>query len=364
MKCTVEKTSLLEHLQKVCNVVARKSALPIIGNIRISANEGMLNLTATDLEITISTEFKADIETSGVTTLPARSLLALVSKFKGDKVEINSGENHHAKLTCGSAEFMLKGLDPADFPEAFHFETKRKLRLEQTVLRRMIDSVAYAVASDDSRKVLQGILFSARDGVLTVVATDGKRLALFEKETQENSGDGDIVLPLKSALELKRLLGDEGTVGLEIDDRCIRIQIGDTVILSRLIEGTYPAVRQVIPESSSKELEIPVQAVLETLDLLSVPLTADAAEVALTFRKGELEFYSHNESVGEGKDRIEIGCDYGEPLEITFNYQFLLAPFKYVGGEMFRIKMSNAVSPVILEDGNGFTYVIMPMRKK
>ena len=138
MKCTVGKEALLTHLQKVCNIVSRRPVLPILNNVRLEAEDNILNLKATDPEITIRTELRADVEYSGVTTLPAKSLLALVSKLKGDKIEINCGDNHHAAIKCGSAEFLLKGLDPVDFPDDPLFESKRKIRLTQPELGRMI----------------------------------------------------------------------------------------------------------------------------------------------------------------------------------------------------------------------------------
>ena len=332
MKCTVGKEALLTHLQKVCNIVCRRPVLPILSNIRLKADDNVLNLKTTDLDITISTELRADVEYSGVTTLPARSLLALVSKLNGDKVEIDCGDNHHATIKCGSAEFLLKGLDPVDFPDDPLFESKRKIRLPQpelgrmidyvsyAVSHRMIDYVSYAVCQDSSRKTLQGILFSVKGSILTTVATDGKRLAFVEKEVEESSGDGDIILPSRTALELRRLLGEEGTVELEISERHIRVRFSDTLLYSKLVEGSYPNFRQIIPGSFQKMLDIPRDAVMQTLDLLAVPLTADISNLKLTFKRGELEFFSRNDTVGEGKDRLEVAYDYDDPLEITFNY--------------------------------------------
>ena len=181
MKCTVGKEALLTHLQKVCNIVSRRPVLPILNNVRLEAEDNILNLKATDLEITIRTELRADVEYSGVTTLPAKSLLALISKLPGSRVEIDCGDNHHATIKCGSAEFLLKGLDPVDFPDDPLFESKRKIHLPQPELGRMIDYVSYAVSQDSSRKTLQGILFSVKGSILTTVATDGKRLAFVEK---------------------------------------------------------------------------------------------------------------------------------------------------------------------------------------
>ena len=228
----------------------------------------------------------------------------------------------------------------------------------------MIDYVSYAVSQDSSRKTLQGILFSVKGSILTTVATDGKRLAFVEKEVEESSGDGDIILPSRTALELRRLLSEEGMAELEISERHIRIRFSDTLLCSKLIEGSYPNFRQIVPGSFQKMLDIPRDAVMQTLDLLAVPLTADISNLKLTFKRGELEFFSRNDTVGEGKDRLEVAYDYDDPLEITFNYQLLQAPFRYVREDQFRLQMNGASSPVMIEDGKGFHYILMPLRVK
>ena len=268
MKCSVSKEVLSAHLQKVCNIVSRRPVLPILNNVRLEAGDNTLILKTTDPEITIRTELRADVEYSGVTTLPAKSLLALISKLPGSRVEIDCGDRHHAKIKSGSAEFVLKGLDPVDFPDDPLFEKEWEIRLTQSDLGRMIDSVSYATSPDCSRKVLHGISFSVKDNILTVAATDGKRLAFVEKEVEEN-GCGNIILPLKTAQELRRLLSEEGSAVMEISERHILIRLSDTLICSKLIEGVFPNFRQIIPAGFSKELDVPRNSIMQTLDLLA-----------------------------------------------------------------------------------------------
>ena len=180
-------------------------------------------------------------------------------------------------------------------------------------------------------------------------------------EVEESSGDGDMILPSRTALELRRLLGEEGTVELEISERHIRVRFSDTLLYSKLVEGSYPNFRQIVPGCFQKMLDIPRDAVMQTLDLLAVPLTADISNLKLTFKRGALEFFSRNDTVGEGKDRLEVAYDYDDPLEITFNYQLLQSPFRYVKAEQFRLKMNDATSPVMIEDGKGFFCILMPL---
>lgn len=364
MKCTVEKELLLTHLQKICNVVNRKAALPILSMIHVKAEKDSLILRTTNLEIELESTLKANIEEAGTTTIPAKSFLALVSKLNGTEVSFNSNKKFQSTIRCGNAEFKLLGLDPKDFPEVFPFENKRKITLEQKELARIIDSVAFAVSMDDSRKTLQGILLSVKEGVLTAVSTDGKRLALIEAQIDSASENGDIIVPLRTALEIKRLLSKEGVVELGIDERSIRVQIGNTVILSKLIEGIYPNFRQIIPANFQKEVEIPRNAVQQALELVAVPQTEVADGVKLTLRRNELELYTQNTSIGEGRDVVEINYDYEEEIALNFNISFLLDPFRNSEKENLRLKIINPASPVALEDGTGFLYIVMPMRNK
>ena len=350
MKCTVEKELLLTHLQRVCNVVSRKAALPILSMIHVKAEKDSLIFRTTNLEIELESTLKANVEESGTTTIPAKSLLALVSKLNGTEVSFHSNKKFQSTIQCGNAEFKLLGLDPKDFPEVFTFESKRKITLEQKLLSRMIDSVAFAVSIDDSRKTLQGILLSVKDGVLTAVSTDGKRLALVETQIEDNTANGDIIVPLRTALEIRRQLGKEGMVELGIDDKTIRVQIENTVMLSKLIEGIYPNFRQIIPSNFQKEVEL--------------PQTEVADGVKLTLYRNMLKLYIQNSSIGEGRDVVDINYGYEDEISLVFNTAFLLDPFRYTDKENFRMKIIDPTSPVALEDGTGFLYVVMPLRKK
>lgn len=364
MKCTVEKELLLPHLQRVCNVVSRKAALPILSMIHVKAEKDSLILRTTNLEIELESTLKANVEESGTTTIPAKSLLALVSKLNGTEVSFHSNKKFQSTIQCGNAEFKLLGLDPKDFPEVFTFESKRKITLEQKLLSRMIDSVAFAVSIDDSRKTLQGILLSVKDGVLTAVSTDGKRLALVETQIEDNTANGDIIVPLQTALEIKRLLGKEGVVELGIDDKTIRVQIENTVMLSKLIKGIYPNFQQIIPSNFQKEVELPRNTVQQALELVAVPQTEVADGVKLTLHRNKLELYTQNSSIGEGRDVVDINYGYEDEISLVFNTAFLLDPFRYTDKENFRMKIIDPTSPVALEDGTGFLYVVMPLRKK
>ena len=220
MKIKVNQETLCKALQKVTNIIGSRTTLPVLANVWMHAEENKLTIVTTDLEIRYVTEIPAEVEESGKTTLPAKKLLGLVSRFHGD-VTIESNENFHSVIRCGSAEIMLLGLNPDDFPVLTSFEVIRTIQMKQADLAELIEKISYAVSVEDSRKVLQGILLSVHEGKITAVATDGKRLALTEKmlENVPEGSDGDIIITLKSAQELKRVMDKTNEVTMEIREK-------------------------------------------------------------------------------------------------------------------------------------------------
>jgi len=364
MKITVSRDSFQKALQKVTSIIGSRSTLPILANILLEAEGGELTLTTTDLEVRVTTKIPVNVEREGKTTIPAKKLLALVSKFIDSEIELNCNEQHHTKIKCGTASFMLLGLIADDFPLPIEFNPVRTLQFEAPEIARIFDQISYAVSLDDSRKVLHGILCTIKENTFTAVATDGKRLALVEKILEGHTGtEGDSIIPLKSANELKRLLSGEKDVTVNIGEKQISFVTENAELSSKLIEGNYPNYRQVIPPSFSRSVEIDSAQFQAKLELVSLALADSSAFVKLTFDKNELVFDASSANVGEGTDVLPVEYDDGE-VNISFNPAFLVAPFKHSDADKITIKMNDGFSPVAVEGGNGFLYVIMPMRNK
>ena len=366
MKLTVEKETLLKALQKVTNIIGTRTTLPVLANVLLEAADGVLKITTTDLEIRLETKVAAEIEVPGRTTLPARKLLGLVSKFRGgNSITLDSNENFHTSIKCGTASIMLLGLSPDDFPIASDFEIQRTITLKQLDFMLLIDRIAYSASNEDSRKVLQGILFSVRESTVTAVATDGKRLALMQKtlENVPEGSDGDTIITLKAANELKRLLETNGDCVVEIGEKQIQFRLTDTTVVSKIIDGTYPNYRQVIPADFKRSINIPCDPFIYALEILSVTLSdITSPNIKLTFKPNQLLFEA-NSNIGEGSESIPIEYD-GEEMSASFNPNFLLDPFKHLSMENVALKLNDVVSPIALESPDGFLYVIMPMRNK
>jgi DNA polymerase-3 subunit beta len=365
MKLTVKRESFIQAIQKVINIIGNRSTLPVLANILLEAKNNTLTLTTTDLEIRITNSIEAQVEREGKTTIPAKKLAALVSRFLADDVHLDCNENHHTTINCGTSVFKILGLSDEDFPPAADFPADTHIKFKEVDFKKMLDRISYAVSLDDTRKVLHGILCSVKENTVTAVATDGKRLALVEKVAEEfKSSEGDTIIPLKAANEVKRILeNNEAIVHLEFGEKQACFRTDKVCLTTKLIEGNYPNYRQVIPVSFNKTLDIPSAMLLAKLELVSLALSDDSSYVILTFEEGKLNLQASSANVGEGSDYLEI--DYNDaPINISFNPNFLADPLKHCDADKITVKLNDGFSPVALEASDGFLYVIMPMRNR
>jgi len=364
MKIKVVREPLQKALHRVNSIVGSRTMLPILGNVLLKAEENRLTLVTTDLEVRISTSVEAAVEQPGCTTLPCRKLLALVNCFTADEVEMEVDANHHAAISCGSSRFKLLGLGPEDFPEDAGFEEVRSIRMAEGDFKKMLTMISYAASSEDSRKALTGVLCSVAGGVLTLVATDGKRLAMQEKEAAGVEGsDGDVIIPIKAVNELKRMLEGDGGLKVSIGEKQCRFESANFTLSSKLVEGTYPNYRLVIPQNFTRVVEIDTAKFLAKIETVSQVLSDSSSYIILALSEKLMKLQASSVEVGEGSDVIDLEYT-GEPIEISFNPEFLADPLKYCGAEKIQMKINDELNPVAIEAGEGFLYVIMPIRKR
>ena len=364
MKFTVSREKFQKALQRVGSIIGSHSMLPLLSNVLIQAEDGKLKLCTTDLELRLSTEVEAEISESGVTTLPARKLTQLIGSFGAPEVSFDIDDQEHAKICCGTAKFTLHGLPAADFPEAPEFETIRETQFKQNAFKRMIGSISYAVSADDSRKVLTGILMSTQGNILTMVATDGKRLALNERAVEAVDGDdGECIIPLKAANEARRMIEGGDFVEIQIGEKMCRFIGKNYTLTTKLIDGNYPNFRQVIPTEFKRVVEVPAEPLLQKIEMVSQVLSESSSYVVLSFTDNNLTIKGSSSEVGEGSDSMSIEYE-ADPIEVSFNPGFLADPLKVVGIPSVTIKMNDPFNQVAIEGSNGFIYVIMPIRKK
>ena len=316
MKFSIVRSKFIEALKSVQNIVAGKGSLPIIQNVMIEANGGELRLTTTDLDISIRSTVKCDIEEEGKTTLPVKILANLMVKAPEGVVNVTVDRDELAVIRAGSASYRLKGKPESDFPRLNIDEESNEYVMPRQTLQEMLRKTSYAASQDDTRRTLKGVLMSFKDSRLTMVATDGRRLALVEKEMEfPKTAERDIVLPSKAVQELQRSLTGEGDVKINVQVSKICFTFGDIEIYSKLMDDVYPNYRQVIPAECAEKIVVDRLLLLNALDRASVMTVDEAHSTKLIFEANRLTVTSAATELGEAKDEVPIKYA-GEKIEI------------------------------------------------
>jgi DNA polymerase-3 subunit beta len=362
MKFSISKEALLEGLQKVQHVVSTRTTLPILSNVLLVAKNGRLTFTTTDLDVGITGSVEAKIDKEGATTLPAKRLVNIVRELPASEVEISVDAKNIASIQSGPSFFKIIGLGQDDFPPLPDFEGAKEFRMPQSLLRDGLKKTSYAISTDETRYVLNGIYTSFREGKLTLVATDGRRLAMVENDLDfPASHETDVIVPTKAVQELQRLLGDTGEVLIRLSDSQISFSIGDHLLISKLIEGNYPNYRQVIPGDSTERVELPRESVFDTVRRVSLLSSDKSNSVKLVFGDNSVEVTANSPDVGEARETMEVQYS-GKPMQIAFNPEFLMAPLRALESETVYLDLIDEMSPGVIRIDGSFLYVIMPMR--
>ena len=330
MKFSVSKEKLLAGLQTVQNVVSTRTTLPILSNVLLHAADGQLRLTTTDLDVGVSGVIDAQIEKPGATTLPARRLANIVRELPAAEVQIEIDAKNVASIRCGQSFFKILGLPEEEFPPLPKFEGAKTFTIHQKALRDALKKTSYAISTDETRYVLNGILFSFKENKLTMVATDGRRLALVDLEVEfPRSQEVEIIVPTKCVTELGRLLGDEGDVKMSVGENQIAFEIGGSLLVSKLIEGNYPNYRQVIPGEAKERITLERETFLNAVHRVSLLSSEKSNSVKLVFTKNNIEIGANTPDIGEARESLAVAYK-GRPgvIKIQTPFLYVLMPMR------------------------------------
>lgn len=362
MKLKIAKASLLEALQRVQNVVGTRSTLPILANVLITADKGNITLTTTDLEVSVRAMAKADVQKTGATTLPARRLSSIVRELPDKTIQLEVDEKDAATLKCDSSYFKILGITEEDFPPMSMPDSRYSYHMEEATLKEMLSKTAYAASSDETRHVLNGELLSFKGGKLTIVATDGRRLALVEHEVEfPADAETDVILPTKAINELVHTLGVEGEVKILVDETKATFEFGDVFIASKLIEGTYPNFRQVIPNQCEERVAVERESLLTALKRVSLVTTDKGNAAQLVFGKNKIVISTTTVDVGEARETIPVKYA-GKEITVAFNPDYMMDPLRNLANDEVFFELTDAMSPGVIKTDSPFLYVLMPMR--
>lgn len=367
MKLTIAKEQLINGLQAVQNVVSTRSTLPVLSNVLIRAEGNQLALTATDLDVSISASVEAKIEKPGAFTLPAKRFFGITRELTHPEIDLEVDEKNACSLRSGASFFKIHGLPADDFPPQPDFADKPSLILPQEKIRTMLKRTAFAVSTDETRYVLNGIYFNLRDHQIKMVATDGRRLALTDEEVEvPGEVQVEFIVPTKAINELNRLILTQGDLEIRYSDNQVSFNLKDdrgysVVIMSKLVEGNYPNYKQVIPSETSERIALAREELLHALRRAEIMTSDKSNSVKLAFTRNNLAITANTPEVGEARESMAINYK-GEDIAIAFNPAYLMDPLKALDDDEVFLELSDELSPGVVKINGPFLYVIMPMR--
>ncbi len=365
MKTTIKRESILTPLQQVIGAVERRQTLPILGNVLLKSNNGLLTLTATDLEIEMVSNLESSSSENFQTTLPARKLLDICKALPdGSEIDFNI-EDSKVTLNSGRSRFTLASLPASDFPGLDEIDAQQSFSVPQNELKALFDNTAFAMAQQDVRYYLNGILVEISPDLIKLVATDGHRLALSEFKTSVDvSSDRQIIIPRKGVLELSRLLDNsDSPAKIGLSQNHIRVETENLVFTSKLIDGKFPDYKRVIPVDGNKIMEVNRESLKGSMNRISILSNEKYRGIRLTLSAGNLSIQANNPDQEEAEEEISVIYDDSD-MEIGFNVTYLIDVLNVLDSENVFIKLKDANSSCIIsdsEDSSGL-YVVMPMR--
>ncbi len=362
MKFSVSKDKLVQGLQTVQNVVSTRTTLPILSNVLLQAGEGEVRLTTTDLDVGVRGAVEAAVERPGATTLPARRFLSIIRELPTAEIQVEVDSKNQASIRSGPSFFKILGLPEEEFPPLPKFEDAKVFTIRQKDLKDGLKKTSYAISTDETRYVLNGILCSFKDNKLTLVATDGRRLALVDIEMEfPRSHEVDIIIPAKAVTEIQRLLTDDGDAKLTVGANQVSFEANNTLLVSKLIEGNYPNYRQVIPNEAKERVTLEREIFLNSVHRVSLLASEKSNSVKLVFSRNNIDIMANTPEVGEAKESLPVQYK-GKELSIAFNPEFLMAPLRNLSNDEIFFDLIDEMSPGVLKIQSPFLYVLMPMR--
>ncbi|MBX9742109.1 MAG: DNA polymerase III subunit beta [Chthoniobacterales bacterium] len=368
MKFTITKEVLIDGLQRIQGIVSNRVTLPILSNLLLEATEDGLTLTVTDREVSLRIQLPVvSLEEPGATTLPARRLLSIIRELPTEEFSLETDQKQFTSICSGPSFFKIVGLPKEEFPAFPSLEEKRGFTMKQNELLAGLNKTSYAISFDSARAVLNGILFSFKEGRLTLVATDGRRLALSEAELGEikypAGHECDFIVPTKAINELQRLLADDKDVRIHVGDNLVAFDLGTSVLATKLIDGKYPNYLQVIPTEATERITLERELLLQSVRRVSLLTNDKSASISLHFTENNLDITSNIPEVGEAKESLAIAYK-GADLSMAFHPDFLMDPLKNLAEDTVALELLDAMSPGVfkINSAQRFLYVLMPIR--
>jgi DNA polymerase-3 subunit beta len=367
MRFTISREKLQEGLAAVAASIPAKTTLPVLANILIETTENGIRLAGTDLDIAVSTEVGADVEQQGAITVPAKKLFEIARELPSAPVKISATGEQRVTLECGRSRFRLLGLPKDEFPSFPAVKFDDAWRVRSGDLQKLISHTSFAASTEESRPILNGVLWELRPDRMRMVATNGHRLAKMELTiASTNAPSNDLIVPPKALDQIRRLFPAEEELEIARGDNHLGFRSPFTAVFTRLIEGPYPNYEQVIPKDNDKHAILDKAAFISALKRMSVVASDQTHRIRLSFNAGMLKFSVSTPDLGEAQDELPIRFE-GDPLDIGFNAAYLLEILRYMPTDEVRMtfrapERASTLEPEGWKDPAKYLCLLMPLR--
>ena len=369
MELVVRKNDLLRELQLFQGIVERKNTIPILANVLMEAKGDHVSFLATDLEVGLRSKCPATVTKAGSLTLPAKKFFEIVKSLPETDIRITEDKGG-VKIAADRFDSRLQTLPREDFPTLPEAGGTPTAALERSAVKEMVAKTQFAITGEDTRYFLNGALFVLKPEEMSLVATDGHRLALVSV-TRDGKGKNDAdeskaILPKKTLGELGRLLSEgDGSIGYERGENHLFFQVGDRLLISRMIDGQFPAYERVIPKGNDKHIEFERDRLTNAVKRVALLSNERSRAVKIQIDKGKVDVTSSSPDLGEAKETLPVEYS-GSPMQICFNAQYVLDFLAAVATDVVSLELKDEVSQAVMKpvgaEGYDYTYVIMPMR--
>lgn len=367
MRFTISREKLQEGLAAVSASIPTKTTLPVLANILLETTDRGVRLSGTDLDIAVSTEVAADVDTAGAVTVPARKLSELARELPPAPVRIAAMGEQRITLECGRSRFKLLGLPRDEFPSFPAVSFQESWRVRSGDLQKLISATSFAVSNEESRPILNGVLWELRPDMMRMVATNGHRLAKMEMPiTSTNAPASDLIVPSKALDQIRRLFPAEEELEIARGENHLGFRSPFTSVFTRLIEGPYPNYEQVIPRDNDRVAVVDKVALTSALKRMSVIASDQTHRIRLSFNSGLLRFSVTTPDLGEAQDELPVRYT-GDQLDIGFNASYLLEILRFIPTDEVKLtfkapERAATLEPEAWDDRASYMCLVMPLR--
>lgn len=370
MKVKIDQSKLLSLLSRTQNIIEKRNTMPVLANVLLEARNGVLKIFATDLEVSVTDEMSCEILEEGKAAINSKGFFDIIKELPNKIISLEKQPNHWIKIKQNKSEFNIVGINPEEYPVFPTYSTENFIRLNARWLSDMIEKTIYSVSFDPTRYHLNGVYLEkfvdSVHPVYRMVATDGHRLSLVDKmvENATNSDVGGVIIPRKGLNEIKKLIeSSDEDFEMAIEGVQLIVRNNSTVLMIRLIEGSYPNYSQLIPQNLTQKVKMKKETLQSILKRVSLLSNQKSKGVTFSLAPGKMEITSHNPELGDAKEEMEVEYQ-GNGLKIGFNAKYIIDILNTIETEDVCFELNDKVSPGVLRPSGdtNYTCVVMPMR--